>query len=141
MKRHNGFERGLGRSTFKCQSCGRMTRYTGVQSLGTGICPDCFEIAGYDNTINDNGLKGRELAENVAAAEDHLANIAAKGGDVARVKRGCDFIWGSDVKAALVDAIEGAGFTVAGPTDHRAAEHGEPAWVCNARLSISNFGA
>lgn len=43
-----------------------------------------------------------------------------------------------DMLTALVAAIEGAGFTVAGPSDHRAAEHGEPAWVCNARAVIAN---
>jgi hypothetical protein len=40
--------------------------------------------------------------------------------------------------ASLRAAIEGAGFLVSGPTDHRAAEHGEPVWVCNAREAIAN---
>ena len=39
--------------------------------------------------------------------------------------------------AALVQSIESAGFHVCGPTDSRVAEHGEPAWVCNARLAIA----
>lgn len=39
--------------------------------------------------------------------------------------------------SALVQAIEGAGYLVSGPTDWRAAEHGEPRWVCNARAAIA----
>lgn len=39
----------------------------------------------------------------------------------------------SETEAALVQAIEASGYSVCGPTDSRAAEHGEPAWVCNAR--------
>lgn len=41
------------------------------------------------------------------------------------------------LQAALVQAIEEAGFSVAGPTDHRAAEHGEPKWVCEARAVLA----
>ncbi len=37
----------------------------------------------------------------------------------------------------LAQAIEDSGFSVAGPTDWRAAEHGEPKWVCNARAAIA----
>lgn len=33
----------------------------------------------------------------------------------------------------LREAIEASGFSVSGPTDIRAAEHGEPIWVCVAR--------
>ena len=43
----------------------------------------------------------------------------------------------ADLLAALVQSIESAGFHVCGPTDSRVAEHGEPAWVCNARLAIA----
>jgi hypothetical protein len=40
----------------------------------------------------------------------------------------------------LVNAIHGAGFSVSGPTDHRAAEEGEPVWVCNAREALAVEG-
>jgi hypothetical protein len=39
--------------------------------------------------------------------------------------------------AVLVQAVEASGFSVSGPTDSRAAEHGEPAWVCNARAALA----
>lgn len=37
----------------------------------------------------------------------------------------------------LIQAVEASGFSLSGPTDVRAAEHGEPAWVCNARGIIA----
>lgn len=43
--------------------------------------------------------------------------------------------------ASLTQAIEAAGFALSGPTDIRAAEHGEPAWVCNARAALATAGA
>ncbi|AMV02098.1 hypothetical protein [Xanthomonas citri] len=41
------------------------------------------------------------------------------------------------IRIALLRAIEEAGFDVSGPTDSRAAEHGEPAWVCKARAALA----
>jgi hypothetical protein len=35
--------------------------------------------------------------------------------------------------SVLIQAIESSGFAVSGPADVRAAENGEPAWVCTAR--------
>ncbi|MWL91808.1 MULTISPECIES: hypothetical protein [Cupriavidus] len=46
-----------------------------------------------------------------------------------------------EVEAVLVQAIEASGFSVSGPTDSRAAEHGEPAWVCNARGALARANA
>ena len=43
------------------------------------------------------------------------------------------------LQGILIQAIEAAGFQVSGPTDSRAAEHGEPAWVCNARAAIAEL--
>ena len=42
-----------------------------------------------------------------------------------------------ELVSALVQAIEAAGFSVSGPTYLPEAEHGEPAWVCNARLALA----
>lgn len=36
----------------------------------------------------------------------------------------------------LAQAVEASGFSLSGPTDIRAAEHGEPVWVCEARFVI-----
>lgn len=42
-----------GSSTFECQVCKRLTRDTGTQSIGNHICPQCFELAGIENSISD----------------------------------------------------------------------------------------
>ncbi len=42
-----------------------------------------------------------------------------------------------ELRKVLIQAIEAEGFSVSGPTDVRAAEHGEPAWVCNARAALA----
>ena len=38
----------------------------------------------------------------------------------------------------LVQAVEKAGFSLSGPSDWRAAENGEPRWVCKARAVIAS---
>ncbi len=47
----------------------------------------------------------------------------------------------SELESALIQAIEASGFSVSGPTDSRAAEHGEPTWVCNARAALAQSSA
>lgn len=38
----------------------------------------------------------------------------------------------------LVQVIEGAGYSVSGPTDSEDAANGDPDWLCNARAEIDN---
>lgn len=42
-----------------------------------------------------------------------------------------------ELLSVLIQAVESSGFSLSGPTDSRAAEHNEPAWVCNARAAIA----
>lgn len=42
-----------------------------------------------------------------------------------------------DLLSVVIQAVEAAGFSLSGPTDSRAAEDGEPAWVCSAREVIA----
>ena len=42
----------------------------------------------------------------------------------------------AELERVLVQAVESTGHRISGPTDSRAAEHGEPAWVCNARAAL-----
>lgn len=37
----------------------------------------------------------------------------------------------------LISAVESSGFSISGPTDFRACENDEPAWVCVARGLIA----
>jgi len=78
-----------------------------------------------------------------AGRNTHVAVMVTRGGmDAAEAEANADYIvkaWNAhdDLCSALVQAIESMGFSVSGPTDHRAAEDGEPMWVCNARLALS----
>jgi hypothetical protein len=73
-KRNSRFQRGSG--AFKCESCGRQTRHTGVQSVGSKVCPDCYELAGIYNVHQDGG----DLQPYKAEIIEHCAQIKAKGG-------------------------------------------------------------
>jgi hypothetical protein len=91
MKRgHSHFQRGSG--CFDCRSCGRRTRDTGVQSIGAKVCTDCYELAGMDNACNDNGTSPADEGYTAEIAA-RLANIAKRGGDVERVKRGNGYLF------------------------------------------------
>lgn len=76
MTRRSGFERGTG--SYRCECCGRLTRATGVQSVGSRLCPDCYELAGIYNVLQDEGEAGvQEYADEIRS---RCANIEAKGG-------------------------------------------------------------
>lgn len=75
-KKRNGFKSGSG--CYTCESCTRLTRDTGEQSIGCRLCPDCWEIAGYANMLGDYGQE--ELVDYHSAIRSHLKNIVTKGG-------------------------------------------------------------
>lgn len=75
-------------------------------------------VAALDDTNADNPRTPEELAT-------HAALLAAA----------------PELLATLIQALSASGFRLNGPTDHRAAEDGEPVWVCNARAVIASTGA
>jgi hypothetical protein len=95
--RKDGFTRG--HTTFKCQVCTRLTRET--HGNGTECCPQCFEIAGLDNQVNDSGEP--LPADVLADCESYLKEIIAKGGNGAEVKRCNTFIWPGEKNARDTD--------------------------------------
>jgi hypothetical protein len=88
------FERG-GHGVYACQLCGRKTRVANGDTGGMGDwCEHCFEIMSLDNVINDDGLEGSPDAQaHVAKAEKLLAIVAERGGNIAKVKRQCSYLW------------------------------------------------
>jgi hypothetical protein len=56
------FQKGSG--CFKCSSCGRLTRHT--TSDNPDICGPCYELAGFENGVTDNGV-------------DHIAGYLSLG--------------------------------------------------------------
>lgn len=67
-----------GGSVYTCDTCGRSTRHTGAQSLGSTLCPQCFDLAGIENEISDGHATIEEKREEIAAL---IAEIREKGGD------------------------------------------------------------
>jgi hypothetical protein len=54
VRKRNTFTKNLaGRSTYTCATCGRRTRDTGEQALGSDLCPQCWTLAGIENEITD----------------------------------------------------------------------------------------
>jgi hypothetical protein len=87
------FRRGRGPTTFQCQVCERMTRDTG-QGVDH-LCEQCFDIAGLDNMVNDEGYKPGEPAFASARREcDALLEKAVRlGSNGDAIKQSNTYIW------------------------------------------------
>lgn len=67
-----------GSTTFTCTACGRRTRDTGVQSVGSTLCPQDYELAGIYNELQDHGEEAlTPLADDIRAM---CNEIVAAGG-------------------------------------------------------------
>jgi hypothetical protein len=77
----NTFRRTPGRSaqTFTCICCGHRTRNTGVQSLGSELCPPCYELAGIENEISDGFATIEELRSEI---DKLLTAVELQGGSL-----------------------------------------------------------
>jgi hypothetical protein len=84
--------RGFNKRGLKCEVCGR----TFNEHSSDSCCPECFEIAGYDNEVNDYGAEAQTAATNVFLGTQ-LKAIAAKGGDIEAVKASNEYIDWSQV--------------------------------------------
>jgi hypothetical protein len=85
---HSHFQRGRG--VFTCAICQRRTRDAG-QSEDSGLCYECWELAGYDNHVNDNGPAS--MAE-VQASVDALLRLCIKrGGDEELIRASFDYLF------------------------------------------------
>jgi hypothetical protein len=87
------FRRGRGPTTFQCQVCERMTRDTG-QGVDH-LCEQCFEIAGLDNMVNDNGYQpGTPDFDNARRECDALLDKAVRlGSNGDHIKKSNTYIW------------------------------------------------
>lgn len=97
--------------------------------LAEGHCPIISGGAGPSYRI----APGADILQ--AGGSVHLHSTAPS--QVAPKKPAC----APELLNALVQAVEASGFRLSGPTDSRAAEDGEPAWVCNARAAIAECHA
>jgi len=72
----NTFTRGS--STYPCNVCGRLTRFTGAQAYGSALCGQCWDIAGIYNEFQDYGPA--EIIPQAATIRALCAEIVEKGG-------------------------------------------------------------
>jgi len=112
LKRNSLMQRGTG--IFPCEACGRKTRETGAQSLSSRTCPECYEIAGIENSLSDGhyeGDAGRDaLIAEIAALQ---TVIIAKGGK----PEPSDYLLPASPAASERKALESATPVPPAPTD------------------------
>jgi hypothetical protein len=101
MTRKQHFQsRGGSPTVFNCDVCGRRARI--VDQGNTTICQECWDLAGMDNTVNDNGPQ--ELTPAVIEERDRLAAIiVARGGDLEAVKLNNEYLWPPEPKTGMDD--------------------------------------
>jgi hypothetical protein len=90
MKRQH-FQRGGG-GVFNCSICERRTRLVD-QGGDSELCPECWELAGLDNMVNDDGPAAGTLAKVAAERDSLLAAAVKKGGNAEKIKASCSFLW------------------------------------------------
>jgi hypothetical protein len=54
MARKSTFVKGS--TTYICVCCGHNTRWTGEQGVGSKLCPICWDLAGYENMVQDGDM-------------------------------------------------------------------------------------
>jgi hypothetical protein len=77
-----------GETTFTCTCCGRGTRNVD-QALGAECCTECWELAGIDNQVNDDGAYPDATRDEAVGL---LKAIAKKGGDAAKSLASCSYL-------------------------------------------------
>lgn len=79
--RYKSFQRG-GRGVYKCAICERSTREAGQGN--DRLCPECWELAGFQNVILD---EGKEALAGIKENVDYEFNSAVKKGGNAALLR------------------------------------------------------
>lgn len=78
MRPTNRFIRG--QAVYTCGCCGRRTRQTGRgDNENVNLCAECFDLAGEENHLSDNG----EFYSSPAEVLRLINEVAVKGGNAA----------------------------------------------------------
>jgi hypothetical protein len=92
MSRKQHFQRNGG-GVFRCEVCDRSTRRVD-QGHDSRLCPQCWDLAGLDNTVNDNGPTEPSLGDWTTYRDALLADAVAKGGNAEQIKKEFTYLWG-----------------------------------------------
>ena len=90
MRNRSHFQR-FGRGVFKCGCCGRPCRV--VDQSNDTICQQCWDLAGLDNMVNDDG---GGLDKVIGERDALLALAVRRGGDAEWIKKSNRFLWPRD---------------------------------------------
>lgn len=88
-----------GHTTFICSCCGHNTRFTGQQSVGSKLCPACWDLAGFENEIQDGHYN-----DNAAADAASLFREIQKRSETEFLKaqEAHDLVWGHPLTIAAL---------------------------------------
>jgi hypothetical protein len=81
-----------GRGVFTCYICQRRTRMVD-QGGDSELCQQCWDLAGLDNTVNDNRADPEICGDWKRHRDDLLAIVVKRGGDARRVKKNFEYLW------------------------------------------------
>lgn len=73
MSRSNGFR--LGSGCFNCSDCSRKTRHTGEQAMGSDLCPQCWEVAGIYNELQDGMITEAEYDQAILPYHNEVVTL------------------------------------------------------------------
>jgi hypothetical protein len=74
-----------GQKVYTCQSCKKQTRNVGGDEFYAGLCADCYELAGIDNSLTDNGpeeMSGKLTAQHIFERRPELIPVFKALSDV-----------------------------------------------------------
>lgn len=113
----------------------RALRYIDYAAGGDGTRDDPSKIVEHGLTeLIKQGVDIEELAKDSQFDREHLQRLKDRFGHL----RPPDSDRIRNLESVLTQAVEDSGFRVSGPTDSRAAEDGEPKWVCQARAALAD---
>jgi len=92
-----------GQGCYNCRICGRKTRDTGDQAIGSELCPHCWEMGGEENSFQDGYLSEEELREKLWPM---VRECVAKGGDRDSILKSLMIEMGDDPCEATSSGVE-----------------------------------
>lgn len=67
-----------GSGVYRCNSCGRQTRETGEGESQSGLCVDCFALAGIYNALLDEGRLSPSYKAEVKRRTEHITLMGGR---------------------------------------------------------------
>lgn len=93
-----------GSTTFICECCGHNTRFTNDQAVGAKMCPACWDLAGYENMIQDGNFEESDAIQVISIFNEILKRSHI---EFEKAKKAHDLAWTNElVEARLIKNLE-----------------------------------